>query len=115
MSKARTLLVQRHKQLLKKIAPFKAELEEVEAMLKLAEVKAPTVTSAAVNGEKLSIPKQVFVILKENGNGLPTRKLAEEIGKRFGREIKPGNLSWHLSHLKGSHKLVQVGVNWKLP
>jgi hypothetical protein len=115
MSKTRTLLVQRRKQLLKKIAPFSAELAEVEAALRFIESKPPPNESVTTNNKKLSIAKQALVILKEKENGLQTRELVEEIEKRFDRKVSRTNLSWHLSHLKRDARLVNVGGNWKLP
>jgi hypothetical protein len=115
MSKTRTLLVKRRKQLLKKIAPFSAELEEVEAALRFIESKPPTIESASTDGKKLSIGKQVLVILRDTVNGLPTKELVEEIQKRFDRKVSRANLSWHLSHLKRDARLVNLGGNWKLP
>lgn len=115
MSKIQEMLIARRKEVLAEIVPLKAELKEIDTALAAigGEVSAdPPVQTGPRSG---SISSNALAVLEGHIEGLATRSVVEAIQQRFGREIAPRNMSWHLSHLKRDNRVVLNDGLWSIP
>lgn len=115
MSKIHEMLLARRKEVVAEIAPLKAELKEIDTALAAISGEVPSAPSTRTGPRPGSISSNALAVLQDHPEGLRTRSVVEAIQSRFGREITPRNMSWHLSHLKRDKRVVLVGDVWRIP
>lgn len=113
MSKIRSLLEARKREVLSEMAPLKAELSEIERALAAISEGTPT-SGGSQRKTSQNIGDQALAILHKHPKGLRTADVRKQIGQQFGRDIINRNMSWHLSRLKREGSLIQEGELWKI-
>ena len=115
MSKIHEMLLTRRKEVLAEITPLKAELKEIDTALAAIGGEVPSAPSARTGLRQGSISSNTLAILQDHPEGLATRAITAVMLQRFGREMAPRNMSWHLSHLKRDQHVVLDGDVWRIP
>lgn len=126
MSKSTDLLLGRRRELHQLIEDavksYTAEIEQIDNMLLVAGVGVRVrsrlredVAAKDESSEPRNVKEQVLAVLADHPEGLTTREIAEKVNLRFGRKIKSRNMSWHVSHLKGSGELTLESNLWSIP